>query len=1446
MEMNPLVVNEEDYLTERSSNMINCESCYSKKSKCDRAVPICGRCEKSGTLCLYNHNRKTLACLSCSKKKIKCDKQKPACSKCASTNSTCEYPTYGGYTKARKKTKKDTVNSDQVPEYSDDDEGQEKGRYARKKSPPMSTASQVPLNQPFGMVMMNAPVPGQEGGGMFWVQNPFTCNSVGMPMNPVPGFPSMTPGLAQSSGSEYFFQGYPTMMPAYFMPANSGLQSCGEMKFVQPENAPSGKPIPVFVNTCKMEDTVPFAKSEQLSSQEMEGKEHASQLHAVNALEKLKNDATTKIEQNPLPDQLDTIANLLEQVPAAEAEVDFSLLASVFTQAQNGLASPSKQNVNPPVSFQVVQPFTSLQNTSEQSSNTSFNARAIAEPASQRQSDLSFNLQSDPQLLQAHDGPNAASHPSPSAADAQGFARPKSSTQKKMHFTFDNALQRLPAYTGAFGESQPASKTTAPGGNEALPAQPGQQHVPFSFPTLPKSATPHHNSRHAPFPSPKASAAFDEPRPSPKTFNGAFSEPRQSPKPSLKINTGTTFGEPLLSPKPYNNSFGEPRPSPKPYNNSFGEPRPSPKAHSGSFCEPRPSPKVYNGSFGEPRPSPKVTSFGESRQAFNATFGDPRPSPKLSLQINTATFGEPSLSPKAFNGAFGEVRPSPKAFTGFGEPRPSPKASDTKEHCESAPPQQSKKTFQFQAPRLLIPSYNGSFQETRPSPKSFSGSYSDLRPSPRAYTGPFGEPLVSPKSQNGSFCEPRPSPKGTSVKGSIEPKLQQPNTLFNFQTMQKSGSSFGDSRPSPRAGAAQRDSEFAAAQHPQMPFKFQTVQKLGLSTTGSADDSSPIPEVTAPKGSSAPEPITEMQPATLSNFQTPLVPACNGSGANEQSLQVLNGQSSSADMKIAELEKKMQQMAEMLVAVQALRNPVPEKAPVAAVLPGVDQLFSSLESQCDNLMSELASLKGRLSAAPVPETVPALPAPTLPAKKLTSNRVWTFINVEIPEDSHSLVLTEEEDGLLDQVQPVFGLMPDMGLLSTVEEQLKQTDYGDYIIAFIHRYLFLAPGMVDIPLVQKRLQWLQKPPCPESVLNEINHDASCEPHYFTERAVIAAMLGLGALEVGDYSEELHEACKSIVSESLQFCCGEDSFDVIAAHGIATVFYFFLNSPKFYKKHIGFFNTLSETTAFDKNPRVQSIAGYITFLNCLQQRHLDMVAFYIQRIRTTLHASPHAAKDFPNLIQRPEFNMVCNLTSRDKSRLNIFCKAFPAYQATMQSVTLISIVQNVLFGTEEPNGVKSALLVELLIFTDKLAEQNGYTNYSMGPGLSWHAGYLQTCLLMLKGETALAKQLMLEEVKNIERDPLFSLSLLTFPQMQHQFHIIASAMSALNLSNDYIVFQTKLNKMAQLLGLSPVPIAVPTAHSRLCEDTNCTIIWTLVSSTFTPEYIAPINIFKSNNR
>lgn len=46
-----------NHITSQHSQMNSCESCKSRKLKCDRGLPSCIRCQRSGTDCVY-HERK--------------------------------------------------------------------------------------------------------------------------------------------------------------------------------------------------------------------------------------------------------------------------------------------------------------------------------------------------------------------------------------------------------------------------------------------------------------------------------------------------------------------------------------------------------------------------------------------------------------------------------------------------------------------------------------------------------------------------------------------------------------------------------------------------------------------------------------------------------------------------------------------------------------------------------------------------------------------------------------------------------------------------------------------------------------------------------------------------------------------------------------------------------------------------------------------------------------------------------------------------------------------------------------------------------------------------------------------------------------------------------------------------------------------------------------------
>ena len=77
---------------------VTCLACANSHRNCDQQKPVCGRCSRSGRLCIYNtidpaYIRPRSSCLSCANLHQKCDKQKPVCGRCNRLGKICTYNT---------------------------------------------------------------------------------------------------------------------------------------------------------------------------------------------------------------------------------------------------------------------------------------------------------------------------------------------------------------------------------------------------------------------------------------------------------------------------------------------------------------------------------------------------------------------------------------------------------------------------------------------------------------------------------------------------------------------------------------------------------------------------------------------------------------------------------------------------------------------------------------------------------------------------------------------------------------------------------------------------------------------------------------------------------------------------------------------------------------------------------------------------------------------------------------------------------------------------------------------------------------------------------------------------------------------------------------------------------------------------------------------------------
>lgn len=87
-----------------------CQSCTTRKIRCDKATPSCSTCTEKGYMCtphipLRNYTRRStnaelshrpnsaagdrIACTSCASRKVTCDKALPSCSGCATKGLVC-------------------------------------------------------------------------------------------------------------------------------------------------------------------------------------------------------------------------------------------------------------------------------------------------------------------------------------------------------------------------------------------------------------------------------------------------------------------------------------------------------------------------------------------------------------------------------------------------------------------------------------------------------------------------------------------------------------------------------------------------------------------------------------------------------------------------------------------------------------------------------------------------------------------------------------------------------------------------------------------------------------------------------------------------------------------------------------------------------------------------------------------------------------------------------------------------------------------------------------------------------------------------------------------------------------------------------------------------------------------------------------------------------------
>ena len=70
-------------------SLTGCQSCKSRKKKCDERKPSCGNCMNRQRVCNYVSVRSRTGCQTCKTRKVKCDERKPSCGNCMFRQRIC-------------------------------------------------------------------------------------------------------------------------------------------------------------------------------------------------------------------------------------------------------------------------------------------------------------------------------------------------------------------------------------------------------------------------------------------------------------------------------------------------------------------------------------------------------------------------------------------------------------------------------------------------------------------------------------------------------------------------------------------------------------------------------------------------------------------------------------------------------------------------------------------------------------------------------------------------------------------------------------------------------------------------------------------------------------------------------------------------------------------------------------------------------------------------------------------------------------------------------------------------------------------------------------------------------------------------------------------------------------------------------------------------------------
>jgi len=442
----------------------------------------------------------------------------------------------------------------------------------------------------------------------------------------------------------------------------------------------------------------------------------------------------------------------------------------------------------------------------------------------------------------------------------------------------------------------------------------------------------------------------------------------------------------------------------------------------------------------------------------------------------------------------------------------------------------------------------------------------------------------------------------------------------------------------------------------------------------------------------------------------------------------------------------------------------------------------------------------------------------------TGKILWKYVRVQNPHDGGCEPHDEDDE----YSRYVFSLLPEAALFAKIESQLSQTDLGHFVVSFCKRWVPIAPGMINLDLILRGLRWTFKQFITQSSGESFEDDSLVAVRDCSDRASITAMIGLGAISELAFNDEFLVQCKSVISSSLQHCCGEDSPDVMEAHGLAAAFYFFTNDLKQFQKQVGFFNTLVESSRMEISSKMKNIYAFVNFMYFLWNHYEETQVFFLNIVINTIHSEPHLQEEFPELVQRKELLRTCNLSMRDQNLLNTNKEACPVLSALCQCLHLLTLARNVVTNPTEPEASKAAILCEVVNFTTKIAERHCLTTESSLPLLRNNLACFQIYLMLLKGETEIlqcAKTLLLKEVELVCLDPLSCIMLLLYPSMEHQLHFLCIALVGLGLHTEYDTFQAKVNGIARMLRAKALPATVGLVRERLqmCNDSMCMSLW-----------------------